>query len=333
MPVIQKGIREFNLLQTNCLWDCLHSCWSAEIFLQPLTHKFWKLNLLLASRYTNWLHEIFQTNILLEKNKDLNEYGPLNVNSVDNNINERAMNGTATKSAEDSTQSLMLIVALAADIHNLMLKLPLFVVDFIHPIVCKYAFDLEMLTESVEEIKSGLDDFLPKLGQVVIDSISSECCIHLKSVYDIPRLFRRTNREMPTKPSIYVTSTLKPLQAFLADHQELLPDPCQQQWIKATLINIADQYFIVTREVLTSVKKMEDSLKRLKKARDKQPLSSLVNATGISDDDKIRLQLVLDVEYFGKQISSLGIESSSISSFSALVELVESARISPSPSS
>lgn len=78
---------------------------------------------------------------------------------------------------------------------------------------------------------------------------------------------------------------------------------------------------------------MEDSLKRLKKARDKQPLSSLVNATGISDDDKIRLQLVLDVEYFGKQISSLGIESSSISSFSALVELVESARISPSPSS
>lgn len=47
---------------------------------------------------------------------------------------------------------------------------------------------------------------------------------------------------------------------------------------------------------------MEDSLKRLKKARDK-PLTT-ITVSGVSDDDKIRLQLALDVENFGKQVGT-----------------------------
>lgn len=56
------------------------------------------------------------------------------------------------------------------------------------------------------------------------------------------------------------------------------------------------RYSSTTNDVLTSVKKMEESLKRLKRGKASQ------TAGGMSDDDKIRLQLHLDVQEYGKQV-------------------------------
>ena len=58
-----------------------------------------------------------------------------------------------------------------------------------------------------------------------------------------------------------------------------------------------------TAEVLNSVRKMEESLKRLKKARGSNTSSS---AQGMSDDDKIRLQLYLDVKEYDEQVMIYG---------------------------
>lgn len=64
---------------------------------------------------------------------------------------------------------------------------------------------------------------------------------------------------------------------------------------------IIPRYYETVSDVLSSVKKMEDSLKRLKQAR-KTAFSSNSNNGGVSDDNKIRLQLALDVEYFANQV-------------------------------
>ena len=45
---------------------------------------------------------------------------------------------------------------------------------------------------------------------------------------------------------------------------------------------------------------MEDSLKRLKKARG---TGVSIGTQGMSDDDKIRQQLIIDIEYYGQQVS------------------------------
>lgn len=55
----------------------------------------------------------------------------------------------------------------------------------------------------------------------------------------------------------------------------------------------------MTGEVLTSVKKMEESLKRLKKVRGSEKASS---TQGLSDDDKIRSQIIIDIEELGRQV-------------------------------
>lgn len=63
------------------------------------------------------------------------------------------------------------------------------------------------------------------------------------------------------------------------------------------------RYYETVSDVLSSVKKMEESLKRLKQARRTAALNPVGTNGGMSDDDKIRLQLALDVEYFGEQVS------------------------------
>lgn len=74
-----------------------------------------------------------------------------------------------------------------------------------------------------------------------------------------------------------------------------------EQW--KTFITIlflfSARYITVTTDVLTSVKKMEESLKRLKQKKKSE-------SKGLSDDDKIRLQLKLDVVEFGNQVCTKG---------------------------
>lgn len=68
---------------------------------------------------------------------------------------------------------------------------------------------------------------------------------------------------------------------------------------------------------------MEESLKRLKKAKG---ASASRGDFGISDDDKIRLQLYLDVVEFGKLIGALSVDKDDINAYVRLYQLVESAK-------
>ena len=64
------------------------------------------------------------------------------------------------------------------------------------------------------------------------------------------------------------------------------------------------RFYTVTSDVLTAVKKMEDSLKRLKKGRGTEKSGS----QGMTDDDKIRQQLILDIGFYGDQVCCGNIE-------------------------
>lgn len=78
-------------------------------------------------------------------------------------------------------------------------------------------------------------------------------------------------------------------------------------------------------DVLTSVQKTEESLRRLKTLRDKstnpQALTS-DKSGGISDDDKIRVQLFVDVLHWAKQIESFGLARNQIDKLEELLQLV-----------
>ena len=64
----------------------------------------------------------------------------------------------------------------------------------------------------------------------------------------------------------------------------------------------------MTTDVLTSIKRTEDSLMRLKRSRKQAgtgasgQAGSQENPSTMSDDDKIRLQFTLDTEEFGRAV-------------------------------
>jgi len=71
---------------------------------------------------------------------------------------------------------------------------------------------------------------------------------------------------------------------------------------------------------------------RLQKMRSSGGRSSTSNISGLSssnsltDDDKIRLQLYLDVEYFGKQMNKCGVEVENVEKYQQLLVMVEEAK-------
>lgn len=84
-------------------------------------------------------------------------------------------------------------------------------------------------------------------------------------------------------------------------------------------------------DVLTSVQRTEESLRRLKNLRDKSSIptamsnssSGALERLGMTDDDKIRLQLQVDVIYWADEIEQLGVPKQQVAQLSELVSLVE----------
>ena len=84
---------------------------------------------------------------------------------------------------------------------------------------------------------------------------------------------------------------------------------------------LSRKYLANVSEVLDGVQKMEESLRRLKRGRDKQNANVAAAGQeksgeklekGVSDDDKIRLQLFVDVKHYIQTVKSLGVDVDSI---------------------
>nr|XP_006817460.1 PREDICTED: conserved oligomeric Golgi complex subunit 2-like [Saccoglossus kowalevskii] len=261
--VVQEDC-EFNLAVCSTLWQSLKSCWSDQVYISALCHRFWKLTLQLLSRCSIWLQEICEK------------------------------------------------------------ELPELLSNEIQPKLAALNFkNIAVIEEALNEGREALIVPIPAIINYVIKEIHSQCVVHFKAVNDIPRLYRRTNREIPSKASVYVDNIIKPLQLFLEENGEKIKTDRRGELLSGILTLLTQEYFGVTSDVLDSVRKMEESLKKLKMRK----VTSVSNfsANGMSDDDKIRLQLALDVRQFAEEMDNLGIKSSDIPKYDSLSELVKNA--------
>ncbi|XP_064365337.1 conserved oligomeric Golgi complex subunit 2 isoform X3 [Dromaius novaehollandiae] len=186
--------------------------------------------------------------------------------------------------------------------------------------------NVSCIAGALEDSKTSLSACMPTLNNRIIQDLSESSFAYLKSALEVPRLYRRTNKDMPTKASPYVDSALKPFYRLQNEYKDILKQRMIHHWLEGALSESTQKYCETISDVLSSVKKMEESLKRLKQARKTATPSPVGTNGGMSDDDKIRLQLALDVEYFGDQIQMMGLQTSNIKSFSALSELVLTAK-------
>ncbi|XP_067013705.2 conserved oligomeric Golgi complex subunit 2 [Anabrus simplex] len=289
---------ELQLLATATVWDCLLRCWSEGVFIYHLAHRFLKLNLQILARFYTWILEVLQ---------------------------ERWPSGDGSNTSPSKTQFL---VCLYLDIQKLTARLP----DLEQRALTKMT-DLspqttKLVQSSLMESKNQLLSRLSTVSQFILSEVSSEGLTQLRQVSDIPRLFRRTNREVPTKPCPYVALVLAVPIAFYNQQKPIVDKELLEQWLTLIFSAITNQFYSAVADVLTSVQKTEESLRRLKKIRDRSASASPGENKGVGDDDKIRQQLALDVHSYCQGILDVGIRKENVEKLEELVTLVETARSS-----
>ncbi|XP_023583804.1 conserved oligomeric Golgi complex subunit 2 isoform X2 [Trichechus manatus latirostris] len=315
------------LLASHRTWSCLRKCWSDEMFLPLLVHRLWKLTLQILARYSMFVSELFLRPISNESAKDVKK--PLVTGSKDPSVTQGTNDDQGNGPSE--TKPVVFIssthlVYVVADLDKLQEQLPE-LLETIKPKLEMIGFkNFSSVSAALEDSQLSLSACMPSLSKKIIQDLSDSCFSYLKSALEVPRLYRRTNKEVPTKASSYVDSALKPFYQLQSEHKDKLKPAIIQQWLEGALSESTHKYYETVSDVLNSVKKMEESLKRLKQARKTTSPNPVGSSGGMSDDDKIRLQLALDVEHLGEQIQKMGLQASNIKSFPALIELVVAAK-------
>ncbi|XP_026359991.3 conserved oligomeric Golgi complex subunit 2 isoform X1 [Ursus americanus] len=319
----------FCLLASHRTWGSLQRCWSDEMFLPVLAPRLWRLTLQILARYSVFVSELLLRPISNESAKDFKK--PLVTGSKDPSVAQGSgedQGGGPSETKPVVSISSTQLVYVVADLDKLQEQLPE-LLETIKPKLEMIGFKnfSSISAAALEDSQASLAACVPALSNRIIQDLSESCFSYLKSALEVPRLYRRTNKEVPTAASSYVDSALKPFYQLQSGHKDKLKRAMIQQWLEGALSESTHKYYETVSDVLSSVRKMEESLKRLKQARKSTPANPVgPSGGGMSDDDKIRLQLALDVEYLGEQIQKMGLATKDIRSFPALAELVAAAK-------
>ncbi|KAA0192109.1 Oligomeric Golgi complex subunit 2 [Fasciolopsis buskii] len=298
----------------------LERCWQDGIYVVSLRHRFWKLTLQLLSRYCTFVTH--QSTVC---------QNPDNSTSI------------PVPSAEFLKPTLYLLV----DCHQLTTYVRVILLSRITaklgpigPLVSDNQSTSDSapvwLTDCLDEMCKSIDQAAKSLQTMIVDQLLRACLSVSRQVLDVPRQYRRTNRSLPVASSVYVSAMVSPLSDLghlCEDAVHHAPDSTAslEQLISCAIIRLSLAYQGQLHELLSSVKKTEDSLRKLREARlganhTNQALAS--NSSGTySDDDKIRHQLYLDACGFRDLSEHLwGLDKEAIETLGETVKMVEVAK-------
>lgn len=280
--------------------NCIAKCWSDGIYLDQLFQSFLKITFQMISRGIRWTNDVVKM--------------------------------TATSNEPLKFDIYAFLTVLHHDIGILILKLPQIeqliaqklsenskLKDNIASCSLNKCFDLPR--SSFEQCQRDIENQIGKKLLVV-------CIKSIKNVQDIPRLFRKTNRDVPTKQLPYVDQIIQPVNEFVQTHSKSYQVEAFQRILKDLFSKMTIQYYQSVNEVLTSVQKTEESIRRLKNLRERSQQASAGGSAGanekqlMSDDDKIRLQLQIDIRHYVSCIEKHQCKREEIDSLVDLVNLI-----------
>ncbi|CAH0594060.1 unnamed protein product [Chrysodeixis includens] len=284
---------DFVLKETYKCWCAVQECWAEGVYIEALAHKFWKLTLQLLSRYATWANAYCTQRIPTQKHEPTN----VNKNLIDNSIN------------------------IYVDVQALLRRLP----SLLELVQTKITLDnKDLLGQSLRSSEVALQGTKQKIKECIVNELYDNFNGHLKQVSDIPRLYRKTNRSVPTKPCAYIDVVSNALKEFNQEAAIKLDNAFILELFESLFNIMTVSYYKYVEDVLTSVQRTEESLRRLKQIREiNSPQSS--DSAGVTDGDKIRLQLSVDVASYGALAAALRLDVHSVHKFTELSSMVTEA--------
>jgi hypothetical protein len=172
--------------------------------------------------------------------------------------------------------------------------------------------------------KASLEECQRNIESQIVRKLMEMCLKSIRNVQDIPRLFRKTNRDVPSKHLPYVDQIVEPINDFTKKYSNNYQSEVVKKILQDLFSKITIQYYQSVNEVLTSVQRTEESLRRLKNLKKSQ--SSQNNASEdkqmMSDDDKIRLQMQIDIMQYVKYVESHQLKRDEVNSLNTIVSLI-----------
>lgn len=273
----------FRLKPSVILWEGLESCFHEDVFIDQLADHFIRLSMMLLSRYVLLLEKLLKKLPLPTVTKEEADCFIVNVlidlSGVEGLVALKCHQQEVTKVKETIYSVLN---------------------SNMWPIVIK------VFTVNNKVILKARSSFTSYISSVKV----KECIGHIQNITAIPRLYRRTNKSPPKEASAYMVEAVKPVTIFAKKFED---NSAQVKGtIEGIINNISKQYLSLVQDVLRSVCKTEESLRRLKsRSTNASDLSADPKET-ISDEAKIKEQIKYDVFYFCDKVMQFEVHSSKV---------------------
>ena len=301
--VLEKS-ENFHFKATEVSKSAIELCFSSDIYLHSISHRFLQLSFQIVARYKVWAELCLKTFMdspsqemkRSETSKNLRNLDTTSKKSLAKSSSERDLSSVSSAPSV-LTVTMTDIISLFSDIEKFSTIIP--------QIIMVPSSNSVVISSSVKEAVTSLHSVVPKFSESIASNIAAEPMKLVKSVGDIPRMYRRTNRDTPSKPCPYIASVVSGFVEFYAGHKTT-DRKTLTMWLMSACDMVTDQFLVQVQDVLSNVTKMEESLRKLKKVRERGGATGgeKDKSGGLSDDDKIRLQLYLDVSFFLRELEN-----------------------------
>ncbi|KAL7554248.1 hypothetical protein ACHAWF_017669 [Thalassiosira exigua] len=310
------------------LYDTLSSMWRSNVFLRPLTHRFLRGAVQLVGRVLTFVKEGLDGEIKFGGNDSTD----VEKSSEDSDAGAPAETIVAVPSyfwnerVED-------VAAVAWELTILDTCMSHDYLEAVASTVCppdresqrsthSSASELDeirlLASEVLAESSGGISPLVShSWNTLIVNSLASSCCTPLAAVKGVAATYRMTNRPPPTQASPFVATVLRPLAEFDAAYASRTPPQIGDGWKRQVVSSVSDKYASAVEELIATVKRTEEALKSRKTRR--------MMAGGMSDGEKVKLQLYLDHQEFRSNVEKLGVDPLSVSGLVKLGNLTHEA--------
>ncbi|KAL3652642.1 Conserved oligomeric Golgi complex subunit 2 [Castilleja foliolosa] len=297
----QEYSQSLVLKQSISLMDCLRSCWRDDVLLIACSDKFLRLFLQLLSRYSNWLS------------------AGLNARKAGNASASPGSEWATAAASDDFLYVIHDLNCLVEEVCGDYLGHVLGLLKLCSPEV------LDLVKQSILQGGDSLKALQPLVINSIVESLVEKSVEDLRQLKGITATYRMTNKPLPVRHSPYVSGILRPLKAFLEGEKAAtyLTRELKQELLQGAAFEITRRYYELASDLVSVARKTESSLQKIRLgAQRRAGASSDVSDHNVSDTAKICMQLFLDIQEYGRNLASLGIDAANIPEYCSLWQCV-----------
>ncbi|KAK4414140.1 Conserved oligomeric Golgi complex subunit [Sesamum alatum] len=289
------------LKQSISLMESLRLCWRDDVFILSCSDKFLRLFLQLLSRYSNWLS------------------AGLNARKAGNANANYGSESAFAAAPDDLLYIIHDLKCLVEEVCGSYLGNVLEVLKSCSTEV------LDLVKESILQGGNSLKVLQPLVMNSIVETIVEKCVEDLRQMKGITATYRMTNKPLPVRHSPYVSSVLRPLKAFLDGERaaRYLTSELRKELVQSAAVEITRRYYELAADLVSVARKTESSLQKIRLgAQRRAGATSDVSDQNVSDTDKMCMQLFLDIQEYGRNLASLGVDAADIPAYRSLWQCV-----------